>query len=91
MVRYIWDTRFSNGKFIYSCSNFNKETRICVPYSKEKIFVNILEKNDNKWCHHFKVKLFYSDGTVLEGWTSDLDLPIQLTNKEELFDGRFNQ
>lgn len=36
------------------------------------------------------VRLFYSDGNIIDGWTIQDELPVVITNKELLLDGRFN-
>jgi hypothetical protein len=91
MIRYIWNSKDTSGKIIYSDSSFPKEGKINVPTSGQPIFVNILERLQDGLCYRFHVKLFYSNGDILEGWTSSFNLPIHLLNSEELLDGRFNK
>lgn len=49
-------------------------------------FVDILEE-DEYW---YKVRVYSPDGNVVVGWILKFDNPIQLTNRHELFNGRFN-
>lgn len=90
MIRYIWIPK--DGKYIYRTSEFKREDKIEVPHSPDSpIFVNILERRAYGGNTAYKVKLFYSNGEVLEGWITDMLFPVKVTNQEELFDGRFNQ
>jgi len=88
MIRYIWQQ--NNRTYLWKTSDYKKEDRFDVLLDRDNpIFVNILVV-----IHGFptkiQVKLFYSDGTVLEGWNVLDNSPISLMNAEELFDGRFN-
>jgi uncharacterized protein YfaA (DUF2138 family) len=89
MIRYVW--QWKDGRKIYKSLPFVAQEAIELPYA-EVIYVNILQRiaQDNGNTA-YKVKLYYHDGTVYEGWTSDHHMPISLINDEELFDGRFNQ
>lgn len=93
MNRYIWIQ--SDGRYLSTTSDFKKEDRITVPAPKNgtDIFVNILEVKEDKYRNQnvYLVKLFYYDGTVLQGWTALNAPPIKITNMDELLDGRFNQ
>ena len=90
MIRYVWN---GSAKYLWSDHELTKEGRIEIPFSNQPIFVNILERKvrktdaDESW----KVKLYYSDGKILEGWVWSGHSPLSITNKIELFDGRFNQ
>ena len=55
---------------------------------KNPIFVDILEV-DGDWA---KLRLFYADGEVVNGWTWHFETmcPVGLHNARTLFDGRFN-
>jgi hypothetical protein len=89
VIRYIWE--WKDGRKIYKNNHFVAGEAIELPYA-EVIYVNILEKINQDYGNTlFKVKLYYPDGSVYEGWTSDYLMPISLTNTEELFDGRYNQ
>jgi len=88
-ARYIWN--IEDGKKIYSSIPFEKENAIELPLDeKNSIFVDILEVSKGKYDTYYKVKLFYADGQIFEGWTWDALMAIDIINKEELFDGRFN-
>jgi len=94
MIRYIWN---GEGKHIYKDASFNEKIPINVSTRNEKIYVNILERKVDDCFTLYKVKLYFSNGEVLEGWTSDsimfdsiMFIEIKDT-KDELFDGRFNQ
>jgi len=87
-VRYVWD--IADGRKIYSSIPFNKDNAIELPMSKDKIFVNILSVAKGDCNTYYNVKLFYSDGRTFEGWQWDGNMPINLFNIQELFDGRFN-
>ena len=89
MIRYIWVQ--NDGKNIYPTSEFKTEDKIEVPRSDNPIFVNILRRQRLLGNMAYQVKLFFSNGETLEGWTADFSFPITLINEEELFDGRFNQ
>lgn len=88
-IRYVWNQ--NDGKYLYQSNLFLREERFDVPKDQfQSIFVNILEVVGSiQLLYH--VKLFYANGTVIEGWTGLNDPPIDLTNKIGLFDGRFNQ
>ena len=86
MIRYIWK---QNNRYLWKTSDFKEEDRILVKCALNPIFVNILEVKKGIPTATL-VRLFYSDGTVLEGWTALNNSPISLTNTKELFDGRFN-
>ncbi len=88
-VRYIWD--FNDARKIYKDIPLEAKGVINLPYSEDKIFVNILSVYaKGAFNTYYKVKLFYADGKTFEGWTWDGCMPIKLFNQEELFDGRFN-
>jgi len=88
MIRYIW----KEGKYLYPNSDFSGN-KIRIPYHQNHIFVNILEriKEERIGQDSVHVKLFYTDGTVLEGWYLDIADYVTLVNDHELYDGRFNQ
>ena len=76
----------------YLCTEkFGKE-KFLVKHSCDPIFVNIFEvdKENLGWA---KLKLYYSDGTIVEGWTWHMVMnrPVKILGFDELFDGRFNQ
>ena len=83
MVRYTLS--HADIKYIYDDPQFLTGERE-IP-SNSTIFVNILERPDN-FC--FKVKLIFHSGETMEGYIFNNGSTIQLTNKDELFDGRFN-
>jgi len=90
MIRYIWNRE---GRYIY-----DESLKVKIPVDfpiKDKIYVNILEKRNELMRYGFisyKVKLYCSNGEVLEGWTSNSNMFIKIEDtKDELFDGRFNQ
>ena len=87
-MRYKWNQR--DGKKLNGArtSPYNP---IDVPMDKSNdIFVNILEQVDDNWITWYKVRLYYANGSILEGWTTDVCFPIELSDTKELFDGRFN-
>jgi hypothetical protein len=86
MIRYILS---KDPLFLWASyeSSFASEDHIDTPFSRDKIYVNILEKRDPA----YKVKLYYSNGAVLEGWIPNITRYVGLEGAEELFDGRFNQ
>ena len=90
-IRYVID--FSSGmKKLYKTADLNHKDYIDIPYSDDTVFVNILERT--KAYHDLdliKIKLFYSDGTTIEGWYLDWIDVIGLADRKLLFDGRFNQ
>ena len=91
MIRYIWNRE---GRNIYD-ESFKVKIPVDFPI-KDKIYVNILDKKNNLvqfygWLTSYKVKLYCSNGEVFEGWTNDSNMFIEIENKDELFDGRFNQ
>jgi hypothetical protein len=86
-IRYVWIQ--SDGKYLYNTLEFKDRVKVKSSPLNE-IFVNILERQKKSYHTIYKVRLFYADGTVMEGWTSDNLLPIRLSNVEEMFDGRFN-
>ena len=90
MIRYIWN---GEGRHIYKDESFNEKIPINIGIRRghEKIYVNILERKVDDCFISYKVKLYYSNGEVLEGWTSNSNMFIEIENKDELFDGRFNQ
>ena len=93
MIRYIWNRE---GRYIYQDESFKVKIPVLYLPTKDKIYVNILEKKNNLlqfygWLTSYKVKLYCSNGEVLEGWTNDSNMFIEIENKDELFDGRFNQ
>jgi len=81
----------SDCKYLYLNSAFQREDKIAIPMSRNDIFVNILELKEISIGTAIHVKLYYSDGTILEGWTGLWLNPICLANEIELYDGRFNQ
>lgn len=86
MVRYKLDSELKN---LYSEPN-NFKSKIPIPYSNlfETILVDILvpEREDRM----IKLKLFFPDGRILVGWSHLGTDYIDIANKDELFDGRFN-
>lgn len=102
MNRYTWDQEqmylypnatFSTREWQGEIENVVKwGERVEVPKDyKNTIFVNILEIKDVCGGTIAHVKLFYADGFTIHGWTMMNNAPIDITNKHELFDGRFNQ
>ena len=91
MVRYKWDCQ--GAKYLYQTLEMKPEGRVELEKDyRNPIFVNILEHiADEKtgWTYYL-VRLFYASGKVVEGWTTDHLFSIELTNTDELFDGRFN-
>lgn len=88
MIRYTWEQE--DGKYLYQSNLCLKEERFEVPRDcLHPIFVNIIEVVGSIQLF-YHVKLFYANGTIIEGWTGLNDPPIGLTNEIELFDGRFN-
>lgn len=89
MIRYVWTYE---AKYLYQYPHFdNKNERIEVPVDHENpVFVNIIERDSINDYPTIKVKLFYANGETIEGWTASCLDPINITNREELFDGRFN-
>jgi hypothetical protein len=91
MIRYILSKNIQklcdnpdlsdNGRFIRPMVN------------DEKVFVNIID-TCVVYSHTvtIKIKCFYPDGHIEEGWTfRDVICPIEFHNFYELLDGRFNQ
>lgn len=92
MIRY--SLRQEEVKYIYKTSAFAREDRTIIPFdSNNEIFVNILERktDDEYFTWAARVKLFYANGNILEGWIMVNRPVFRLINEEELFDGRFNQ
>ena len=88
MNLYVLD---QNTKYIYSNPDYTGQ-KIFVPIDiNHPILVNILERRKTEYDVALKVKLFYADGEILEGWISQHLANISITNMDELFDGRFNQ
>lgn len=88
-IRYFWDQR--DGKNLGRDANF--ESTFKVPFDpNKKIFVNILSvrQDETRHCKAFRVRLYYANGSTVEGWCTDTLMPIHIMNEEELFDGRFN-
>lgn len=89
MIRYIWNRE---GRYIYKDESLNKKIPINISARNEKIYVNILERKEYNGIILYKVKLYFSNGEVLEGWTANYIVDIEIEDtKDELFDGRFNQ
>jgi len=87
MIRYFWN---GEAKHLYATEDFKKEDGIAIPPDPfNRIFVNIIKRVGSHDIR-VKVKLFYANGTVLEGWTALNNDPISFTAMDELFDGRFN-
>ena len=92
MIRYklIWkDIKFlTDEKQIRSASKSTVVNRFPVKYSDDPIFVDILEV-DGDWA---LLKLFYSDGEIVIGWTWHMQTmrPVEIHDFNQLFDGRFN-
>jgi len=87
MIRYYWT---GEGKYLYKTDLMSKEDRFEVLYSRERIFVNILEVKE----YATRIKLFYSNGEVVEGWIITRHFRndyIRIQDEDDLFDGRFNQ
>ena len=67
----------------------DESTKFEIDCSQNPIFVDILEIPNKYWA---KIRLNYSDGKIVVGWTWLLyeQNPLRITNMDELFDGRFN-
>ncbi len=83
-VRYTLDK--SVTRYIWLDPEFKERVELPNSWNAE-VFVNILEQDDSK----IKVKLFYQDGQVFEGWYLKCLNNFKIYNYEQLFDGRFNQ
>jgi len=83
MNRYVWN---GEAKYLFPTRNFKDEEKIFVPKSEynNPIFVNILEIHEDEGIVFARLKLFYSNGTVLEGWTSLNNDPLDITNPDTL-------
>ena len=59
-----------------------------IEHSSDPIFVDILEV-DGDWA---KLKLYYSNGKIVVGWTWHWEIlrPVEIHEYDQLFDGRFN-
>ena len=84
--RYVWN---GEAKYLYKTEDFNKDNKFAVPF-EHKIFVNIVKRIIDNGIIKANVKLYYADGTVLEGWTIMNNNPLCISDIDELFDGRFN-
>lgn len=86
-------TKYATGHVPQEWWNTNE---FSVEYSQDDIFVDILEYNPTSrsyWNKNWaKLRLFYSNGTVVTGWTAHMYslCPVKIMNMEMLFDGRFN-
>jgi hypothetical protein len=90
MIRYVLN---KDVRVLYKDYPLQEKDKFYIKgYSPDgkRIFVNILKViGDFDYCH---LRLYYSDGTVEEGFTiMKFNTPIRIFNEIELYDGRFNQ
>ncbi len=86
--RYVFD--FTGINRLYNTRELRKDDFIKIPYSDGHVFVNILERIKGVQ-DIVKIKLFYPNGTIIEGWYLDHMDTIDIYNRDLLYDGRFNQ
>ena len=89
MIRYILSKR--DRVVLWSCGAVRADQGQKVaefhPTDRERYYVDILEE-DEFW---YKIRVHKPDGDIVVGWiTKHFEGLIELTNRHELLDGRFN-
>lgn len=74
-----------DAKYLWSDDNTKED----INHSEGTIFVDLLEPTTEGNCDHIRVKCFFPNGNVKIGKV--IGYSVFIYNKDELFDGRFNQ
>ena len=87
MIRYILH---KDQRYIWEDPEFTK--KIFVPDDRQghERYVNILSIEPYSSSERWRIRVYFSTGDVLEGYTLKALAPITLSSFDELYDGRFN-